>query len=92
MRPPNQLGKTQTNAQGATFLRRTEYVTSSTTGGSKFESSNSSNTMRLRRKRKQVETSLDDPTNIARHILKSFNIAYPADAYFELAKEVAARG
>jgi len=81
MRPPNALGKSNTNATGITFLRRTEYVTSSTTGGSKFESSNSSNTMRLRRKRKTAETSLDDPTNIARHILKGFNIAYPANAY-----------
>ncbi|RMZ71587.1 hypothetical protein GMOD_00006719 [Pyrenophora seminiperda CCB06] len=81
MRPPNALGKAVASATGATFLRRTEYVTSSTTGGSKFESSNSSNTMRLRRKRKTVETSLDDPTNISRHILKGFNIAYPADAY-----------
>jgi RNA polymerase II-associated factor 1 len=81
MRPPNALGKAHTNAAAATFLRRTEYVTSSTTGGSKFESSNSANTMRLRRKRKTAETSLDDPKNIARHILKGFNIAYPADAY-----------
>ena len=37
--------------------------------------------MRLRRKRKVAETSLDDPLNIARHVLKGFNIAYPADAY-----------
>ncbi|KAH9871795.1 hypothetical protein J1614_006052 [Plenodomus biglobosus] len=81
MRPPNALGKSNTAATGITFLRRTEYVTSSTTGGSKFESSNSSNTMRLRRKRKVAETSQDDPTSIARHILKGFNIAYPADAY-----------
>lgn len=81
MRPPNALGKANSNSTGITFLRRTEYVTSSTTGGSKFESSNSSNTMRLRRKRKTAETSLDDPINIARHILKGFNIAYPADAY-----------
>ncbi|OAL49449.1 Paf1-domain-containing protein [Pyrenochaeta sp. DS3sAY3a] len=80
MRPPNALGKGNTNAASITFLRRTEYVTSNTTGGSKFESSNSSNTMRLRRKRR-AETSLDDPINIARHILKGFNIAYPADAY-----------
>ncbi|KAJ4377412.1 hypothetical protein N0V83_000237 [Neocucurbitaria cava] len=81
MRPPNALGKANSNATSITFLRRTEYVTSSTTGGSKFESSNSSNTMRLRRKRKAAETSLDDPTNIARHVLKGFNIAYPGDAY-----------
>ncbi|KAL6706624.1 hypothetical protein ACN47E_005380 [Coniothyrium glycines] len=81
MRPPNALGKAKGDATTATFLRRTEYVTSSTTGGSKFESSNSSNTMRLRKKRKAAETSVDDPTNIARHILKSFDIAYPGDAY-----------
>lgn len=81
MRAPNALGKANNNATGITFLRRTEYVTSSTTGGSKFESSNSSNTMRLRRKRKTAETSLDDPIHIARHILKGFNVAYPADAY-----------
>lgn len=81
MRPPNALGKTNNNATGITFLRRTEYVTASTTGGSKFESSNSTNTMRLRKKRKAAEASLDDPINITRHILKGFNIAYPADAY-----------
>jgi RNA polymerase II-associated factor 1 len=81
MRPPNALGKNQSNASGATFLRRTEYVTSSTTGGSKFESSNSTNTMRLRKKKRPMETSLNDPVNLSRHILKSFNIAYPSDAY-----------
>jgi RNA polymerase II-associated factor 1 len=81
MRPPNALGKSHNNATGTSFLRRTEYITSSTTGGSKFESSNSSNTMRVRRKRKLQDTSVDDPTNISRHILKGFNLAYPADAY-----------
>src|SRR5690242_7557792 len=81
MRPPNALGKSHSNATGTSFLRRTEYITSSTTGGSKFESSNSSNTMRVRRKRKLQDTSVDDPLNISRHILKGFNIAYPADAY-----------
>ncbi|KAF3036037.1 hypothetical protein E8E12_003249 [Didymella heteroderae] len=81
MRPPNALGKTHSNATGTSFLRRTEYITSSTTGGSKFESSNSSNTMRVRRKRKLQDTSVDDPLNISRHILKGFNLAYPADAY-----------
>ena len=81
MRPPNALGKSHNNATGTSFLRRTEYITSSTTGGSKFESSNSSNTMRVRRKRKLQDTSVDDPINISRHILKGFNLAYPADAY-----------
>jgi RNA polymerase II-associated factor 1 len=81
MRPPNALGKSTNNATGISFLRRTEYITSSTTGGSKFESSTMSNTMRVRRKRKMQDTSVDDPINISRHILKGFNLAYPADAY-----------
>lgn len=38
--------------------------------------------MRVRTKRRrQVDISEDDPTNIARHILKGFNLAYPDDAY-----------
>ena len=37
--------------------------------------------MRVRRKRKLQDTSVDDPVNISRHILKAFNLAYPADAY-----------
>lgn len=81
MRPPNALGKANNNATGISFLRRTEYSTSHTTGGMKFESSSSSNTMRIRKKRKGGDNSIDDPTNIARHIIKGFNIAYPADAY-----------
>lgn len=82
MRPPNQLGKGNTSAaQGISFLRRTEYSTSHTSGGMKFESSSSSNTMRIRKKRRAGDTSVDDPINITRHIVKGFNIAYPADAY-----------
>jgi RNA polymerase II-associated factor 1 len=82
MRPPNALGKgTSSTATGISFLRRTEYSTSHTTGGMKFESSSSSNTMRIRKKRRGGDTSIDDPINIARHIVKAFNIAYPADAY-----------
>jgi RNA polymerase II-associated factor 1 len=82
MRAPNALGKGNASAStGISFLRRTEYSTSHTTGGMKFESSSSSNTMRIRRKRKANDTSIDDPINISRHILKGFNIAYPADAY-----------
>lgn len=81
MRPPNALGKATASASGASFLRRTEYITSSTTGGTKFESSNSSNTMRVRKKRQRVDVSEDDPIHIARTIIKGFNIAYPEDAY-----------
>ncbi|KAF2107924.1 Paf1-domain-containing protein [Lophiotrema nucula] len=82
LRPPTALGKATANASGVSFLRKTEYITSMATGGARFESSNSSNTMQIRKKRRRpVATHEDDPTNIARHILKGFNTAYPRDAY-----------
>lgn len=82
MRPPNALGKAPSGASGISFLRRTEYTTSFAGSGSKFESSNSSNTMRVKGKRRRpADVSQDHPTNICKHILKGFNLAYPADAY-----------
>jgi RNA polymerase II-associated factor 1 len=81
MRPPNALGKAAASASTASFLRRTEYTTSSFAGGSKFESSNSGNTMRVRKKRQRVDVSENDPVHIARHIIRSFDIAYPEDAH-----------
>ncbi|KAF2712098.1 Paf1-domain-containing protein [Pleomassaria siparia CBS 279.74] len=82
MRAPNALGKTASNAAGISFLRRTEYTTAYTTGGSKFEASNSSNTMKLNpRRQRATDVSKDHRSNIVKHIIKSFNIAYPADAY-----------
>ncbi|KAF2650277.1 Paf1-domain-containing protein [Lophiostoma macrostomum CBS 122681] len=81
LRPPNALGKPATGISGISFLRRTEYTTSHTTGGSQFESSNAANTMRMRRKRQRADVSRDHPLNIARNIQKGFNLAYPADAY-----------
>ncbi|KAF2016099.1 Paf1-domain-containing protein [Aaosphaeria arxii CBS 175.79] len=82
MRPPTALGKPMAGPSGISFLRKTEYTTSYHTGGAKFESSNSSNTMRVKAKRRRpADVSQDDPTNISRQILKGFNIAYPADAY-----------
>jgi RNA polymerase II-associated factor 1 len=82
LRAPNALGKPVSGASGISFLRRTEYTTSYTTGGSKFESSNSSNTMRVKGKRRRpADLSQDDPINIAKHIQKGFDIAYPEDAY-----------
>ncbi|KAF1959662.1 Paf1-domain-containing protein [Byssothecium circinans] len=81
MRGPNALGKNSTSASNASFLRRTEYTTSHTAGSSKFESSNSSNTMRLRKKRARNNVTEDDPIHITRHVLRGFNIAYPEDAH-----------
>ncbi|KAF2262469.1 Paf1-domain-containing protein [Lojkania enalia] len=81
LRPPNALGKAPANASGVSFLRKTEYITSMTTGGSKFESSNSSNTMRIRgKRRRQLDVSEDDPAHILKQIVKGFNLAYPKDA------------
>jgi RNA polymerase II-associated factor 1 len=82
MRPPNALGKAASNSAGISFLRRTEYTTSYTKGGSQFESSNSSNTIKkISKRRRQVNLSEDHPTNIAKHIMKGFDLAYPEDAY-----------
>lgn len=82
MRPPNALGKPTSAASGISFLRKTEYTTSYHTGRSQFESSNSSNTMRMKSKRRRpADASQDDPTSMCRQILKGFNIAYPADAF-----------
>ena len=81
MRPPNALGKPASGTSGISFLRRTEYTTSHTTGGSKFDSNNPATNMRVKRKRQRTDISRDDPINIARNIQKGFNLAYPADAY-----------
>ncbi|KAF2473513.1 Paf1-domain-containing protein [Lindgomyces ingoldianus] len=81
LRPPNALGKPTASSAGVSFLRRTEYITSMTTSSSRFESSNSSNTMRVRGKRRRGETSEDNPTHIIKHIIKGWNLAYPSDAY-----------
>ncbi|KAF2199248.1 Paf1-domain-containing protein [Delitschia confertaspora ATCC 74209] len=81
MRPPNALGKPASHSTGVSFLRRTEYITSVITGStSRFESSSSTNTMRVRGKRRRTDLNQDDPTNIIRHIEKGFNLAYPDDA------------
>lgn len=37
--------------------------------------------MRIRGKRRRQDVAQDDPTNIARHIIKGFNLANPNDAY-----------
>ena len=46
-----------------------------------FESSTSSNTMRLKKKRAKGNVTEDDPIYITRNILKGFDLAYPEDAY-----------
>ncbi|OCK83302.1 Paf1-domain-containing protein [Lepidopterella palustris CBS 459.81] len=82
LRPLAALGKPTSITSGVSFLRRTEYITSVAAGGSRFESSSSSNTMRTRNpKRRRADISKDDPVHILRAIIKGFDIAYPQDAY-----------
>lgn len=81
MRGPNALGKPTSNVSGVSFLRRTEYITSVAAGKSQFESSSSGNTIRNRGKRRRMDLTQDDPTNIMKHIQKGFDLAYPQEAY-----------
>jgi RNA polymerase II-associated factor 1 len=83
LRPLAALGKPTSITSGVSFLRRTEYITSVAAGGSRFESSNSGNTMRQRNaaKRRRADLAKEDPLNILRSIVKGFDLAYPQDAY-----------
>lgn len=82
MRHPRDLGKQTRGAKDVSFLRKTEYTTAHTGGSrSTFESSNSSNTILMKAKRRRRDVNQEDPINILRHVQKSFDIAYPADAY-----------
>ncbi|KAK3067350.1 hypothetical protein LTR53_015839 [Teratosphaeriaceae sp. CCFEE 6253] len=82
MKPLSALGKGDKSGSGVSFLRRTEYTASQ--GPQHFASNTSKDMMRLRNdpKRRKLNTvDKDDPINIARNIIKGFDIAYPADMY-----------
>jgi RNA polymerase II-associated factor 1 len=79
----NQLGKPLTITSGVSFLRRTEYITSS----APVNRGNSSNSA-LRgtggagpRKKRIPDSAKDDPFYVHRAVIKGFDIAHPADAY-----------
>ena len=80
LRPLSELGKPKYAAGGHSFLRRTEYIA---TGDSRSRDAiiNRSAAKPPTKKRKQVDTSKDDPVNILRATVKGFDIAYPQDAY-----------
>lgn len=80
LRPLSELGKPKYAAGGHSFLRRTEYIA---TGDSRSRDAiiNRSAGKLPTKKRKQIDTSKDDPVNILRATVKGFDIAYPEDAY-----------
>ncbi|KAK5152103.1 hypothetical protein LTR04_006483 [Oleoguttula sp. CCFEE 6159] len=83
LRPLATLGKPASVTSGVSFLRRTEYI-SSGADRMRFESSTSKDLLRVRnntRKRRKPDVAKDDPINIARSIVKGFDLAYPRDAY-----------
>lgn len=61
------------------FLRRTEYI-SSTQGAGNYQSSTSKDLLKARRK-KAPNIARDDPINIIRNLVKGFDVAYPRDVY-----------
>lgn len=83
LRPLSTLGKPTSATTGVSFLRRTEYI-SSDQGRSRFEPNTSKDLPRSKnnaKRRRQPDVAKDDPLNIIRYIVKSFDIAYPKDAY-----------
>ncbi|KAE9961291.1 hypothetical protein BLS_002707 [Venturia inaequalis] len=81
LRPLNQLGKPLTITSGVSFLRKTEYITSSTAMNRGSSNSALRGQGAAPRKRRAPEGAKDDPFYIHRAVIKGFDIAYPADVY-----------
>ncbi|KAF4550997.1 Paf1-like protein [Elsinoe fawcettii] len=82
LKPLSQIGKGNTGA-GATFLRKTEYI-SSDQGIKRYESSTSRDLFKIRndpKRRKDALLDKESHLNIIKHVLKGFDIAYPKDAH-----------
>lgn len=75
----SELGTPASMNQNVSFLRRTEYI-SSTQGAQTFQSSTSKELLKAKR-RKTPNVARDDPINIIRNLVKGFDIAYPRDVY-----------
>lgn len=92
LKPLSALGKSTTMNAGVSFLRRTEYISSSQ-GGQRFESSTSKDLLRMRNdKRKKTAVNKDEPITIIRNIVKGFDLAYPEDIYTGLDSQINLRG
>ncbi|GAB7347172.1 hypothetical protein MBLNU459_g3286t1 [Dothideomycetes sp. NU459] len=81
LKPLSALGAPNSMNSSVSFLRRTEYI-SSTQGAQRFESSTSKDLLKFSNKRRRVpNVGRDDPINIIRNLVKGFDTAYPRDAY-----------
>ena len=81
LRPLKSLGQPRTETAGVSFLRRTQY-TADDAGRRGIDPSSARHVAKENaRKRKAADASKDEPVNILRSIVKSFNIAHPEDAY-----------
>jgi hypothetical protein len=82
LRPLASIGKSSSAPSNVSFLRRTEYMTAHKTADS---SSRPTNVLRTPQPKKQFvrpkTTDKNDPAAMLRTIEKSFNLAYPKDAY-----------
>ena len=94
LRPLSTLGKPNSATSGASFLRRTEYITA-IQAGLRYESSTSKELVRPRntvRKAQRSDANKDDPLFILRATIKGFDLAYPDDAYTGPDSSTAVRG
>jgi RNA polymerase II-associated factor 1 len=80
LKPLGALGKGGVGG-AVSFLRRTEYTSSQ--GPQHLSSSSSKDLLRRSNdpKRRRLSVNKEDPVNIARNIVKGFDVAYPRDAY-----------
>ena len=78
LRPLKSMGKPKTEAGGISFLRRTQYTAEDPGRRAAAAAANAANPAKRRPAKK---FSKDDPQNMLREVIKSFDIANPEDAY-----------
>ena len=87
LKPLASLGKSSTNPSSVSFLRRTEYITGHKTSSEGTGALRSSSALRTNQRPKfatpkqTAKPDKNDAAAMLRTIEKSFNLAYPKDAY-----------
>ncbi|KIW08431.1 uncharacterized protein PV09_01334 [Verruconis gallopava] len=81
LRPLNALGKPAASTNAVSFLRRTEYISSSSTVNKTPKTNVLMAGRNANRNRPKQPANKDDPISILRGIVKGFDIANPADVY-----------
>jgi hypothetical protein len=87
LKPLSSLGKSTANPSSVSFLRRTEYITGHKTTNDGGNALRLSNALRTSQRPKFVppksvaKPDKNDAAAMLRNIEKSFNLAYPKDAY-----------